>query len=102
MSEGRAQFVGDAVAAIIADPLDQAKDAAEKLNIDWEELPAVTETRVATQEGMPNVYSEASNNICFVEDVGDRVAVDRALADAPLQIALTCILAAPLRGRWQT
>src|SRR5690606_16209399 len=51
LTKYKAQFVGDAVVAIIADTLDQAKDAAELVEIDWEIVPAVTETRVAAEKG---------------------------------------------------
>lgn len=95
--------MGDAVAAIVADTLDQAKDAAEQLMIEWEPLPAVTETRTAVEVGMPQVWSEAPNNICFVEDVGNSAAVDTALAQSPLQATFSYpvnrVIAAPMETR---
>lgn len=52
LSRDTAQFVGDAVAAVFADSLDLAKDAAEKLDIEWDPLPAVTDTATAANSGV--------------------------------------------------
>lgn len=103
LTKNKAQFVGDAVVAIIADTLDQAKDAAELVEIDWEIVPAVTETRIAAEDGAAQVWPEVPNNICFVEEVGDGRAVESALAAAPHKVTLSYpisrIHAAPMETR---
>lgn len=76
------RFVGDPVAAIFADTLDQAKDAAEALVPEWEPLPAVTETRIATEPGAPLAWPNVPRNICFVHELGEAAPVDQALARA--------------------
>jgi carbon-monoxide dehydrogenase large subunit len=99
----QAQFVGDGVAAVFADTLDQAKDAAEKIEIDWEPLPAITDTRRAAEPGMPQVWEQAANNICFVFEAGDKTAVAAALERADHKVSLSFdinrITAAPMETR---
>jgi carbon-monoxide dehydrogenase large subunit len=103
LSSGRAQFAGDAVAAIFAETLDQAKDAAEALRVDWQVLPAVTQTRIAADVGAPQVWEEVPRNICFVQDVGDAAAVDAALTAAPHTVTFSYpvsrVIAAPMEPR---
>ncbi len=97
------KFVGDPVAAIFADTLDQAKTAAEALEIAWEPLPAVTETRRASEPGMPQVWPSVPRNICFVHDAGDPAAVDAALARAAHRVTVSYpvnrVIAAPMEPR---
>jgi carbon-monoxide dehydrogenase large subunit len=99
----QAQFVGDGVAAVFADTLDQAKDAAEKIEIDWEPLPAVTDAARAAEPGMPQVWEQAPGNICFVFEAGNRVAVAAAMEQAAHKVSLDFrvnrITAVPMEGR---
>jgi carbon-monoxide dehydrogenase large subunit len=78
----RVRRVGDAVAAIVAESLAAAKDAAELIETDYEPLPSVTGTAEAAKPGAPAVWDEAPDNVCFVYDFGDRSAVDAAFARA--------------------
>jgi carbon-monoxide dehydrogenase large subunit len=89
LSRERALFVGDPVAAVFAETLDQAKDAAEAMEIEWEALPAVTETRVAADEGAAELWPQAPRNICFVFDAGNRAAVEEALSKAKHKVSIT-------------
>lgn len=103
LSAGRAQFVGDAVAAVVADTLAQAKDAAEAIGIEWEVLPAVTDLRDAVRPEAPTVWAEAPGNICFAQDVGDRAAVLAALDASAHRVTLAYpisrVTAAPMETR---
>ena len=78
----RVHRVGEPVAAIIAETMAQAKDAAELIEIDYEILPAVTDTAAASAPGAPPVWNEVPDNICFVHEVGDKAAVEAAFARA--------------------
>lgn len=97
------QFVGDAVAAIFAETLDAAKDAADLLKIEWEERRSVTDTRRAAEVGSIRVWDDMPDNICFEHNEGDSVAVAAALAAAPLTVSLsypvTRVTAAPMETR---
>ena len=103
LSRERALFVGDAVAAVFADTLDAAKDAAEALAIEWEPLPAITATAYAADADAAVVWAEAPRNICFTHRAGDESAVEAALARAAHVAELTYdvsrIIAAPMETR---
>ena len=70
-------------------PLDQAKDAAEAIAIEWEALPTVTETRIAADEGAAELWPQSPRNVCFVFDAGNRDAVEQALAAAKHKVSVT-------------
>ena len=92
LARERALFVGDAVAAVFAETLDQAKDAAEQIVIDWEPLDAVTDTRTAADPDAAQVWPQSPNNTCFVFDAGDRKAVDEALARAKHVVSVDYVI----------
>jgi aerobic carbon-monoxide dehydrogenase large subunit len=82
LAEDRVRWVGDGVAFVVAETVAQALDAAEMISVDYEELPAVTSTAEAPKPGAPRVWDDCPDNICFVELIGDKAAVDAALARA--------------------
>jgi carbon-monoxide dehydrogenase large subunit len=77
----RARFVGDYVAFVVAETLDQAKDAAELIEVDYEPLPAVTDAAAAAAPDAPAVWDECGDNVCFVQRMGNKDKVD-AIFDA--------------------
>ncbi|MFQ5993909.1 MAG: xanthine dehydrogenase family protein molybdopterin-binding subunit [Acidiferrobacterales bacterium] len=79
---GKVRFVGDLVAVIIAESLAQAKDAAEMLEIDYEELPAVVSMEDAEKAGAPELHDDVPNNVCFEWGLGDKEATDKAFSQA--------------------
>lgn len=82
LAEDRVRWVGDSVAFVVAETVAQALDAAEMIAVDYEELPAVTSTAEAPKPGAPRVWDDCPDNICFVELIGDKAAVDAAFARA--------------------
>ncbi len=82
LAEDRVRWVGDSVAFVVAETVAQALDAAEMITVDYEELPAVTSTAEAPKPGAPRVWDDCPDNICFVELIGDKAAVDAAFARA--------------------
>ena len=82
LAEDRVRWVGDSVAFVVAETVAQALDAAEMISVDYEELPAVTSTVEAPKPGAPQVWDDCPDNICFVELIGDKAAVDAAFARA--------------------
>ncbi|NQV56974.1 MAG: xanthine dehydrogenase family protein molybdopterin-binding subunit, partial [Rhodospirillales bacterium] len=78
----RARHVGEAVAMVVADTIDHAKDGAEKVTVDWDILPAVTDTRQAAEPGAPILYEDTITNICIDADVGNFDATEAAFAKA--------------------
>lgn len=82
LAETHVRWVGDYVAFVVAETAAQAQDAAELVQVDYEELPAVVSTAEAPKAGTPKVWADAPDNICFVELVGDKAATDAAFANA--------------------
>jgi carbon-monoxide dehydrogenase large subunit len=74
--------VGEAVALIVAESLDQAKDAAELAEVDYEPLPQVTDAAEAVKPGAPQLWEGAPGNICLEVERGDQAATDAAFAGA--------------------
>ena len=79
----KVRFVGEGVALIVADSLEQAKAAAALIKVDYEPLPAVVKVTEATKAGAPQVHDAlAPNNTCYVWQLGDRAGVDTAISKA--------------------
>lgn len=78
----KARHVGEAVAMVVAETQAQAIDAAELVEVDYEELPHVTESREAAGRGAPAVWDEAPDNVLVETAFGDAAATDAAFAAA--------------------
>ena len=78
----RARFAGEAVAMVVAETSALAADAAERVRIDWEPLPAVTATRDAVGRGAPQLWDGLGGNVCVDSVAGDTRAADAAFATA--------------------
>jgi carbon-monoxide dehydrogenase large subunit len=79
---GKACYVGDPVAVVIAETLSQAEDAAEKVNVDYDVLPAVTDPAQAQSKGAPQIHDVAPHNAIYHWHLGDAKAVDAAFKAA--------------------
>ena len=75
-------FVGEAVAIVVAETAAGAIDAAESVKIDYEELPAVTDARMAMTPEAPQVWQDCDQNMALTCEVGDRMATEQAFAGA--------------------
>ena len=82
LAVGKMRHVGDPIAVVIAETRGQAKDAAELLVIEFEDLPAVAGVRDAIAPGAPAVHDDAPGNICYDWHLGDKAMVDAAFAGA--------------------
>ncbi len=76
------RYVGDAVAVVLGKTLNAAKDGAEALAVDYETKPAVASTTAALAAGAPQVHDDVPGNLCYDWDLGDKDAVDAAIAGA--------------------
>ncbi len=77
----RVRHVGTAVAFVIAETIAQAKDAAEKVVVDYEPLPAVTQGIASLAKDAPRLYDDLPN-VMIDAEVGDAAATDAAFAAA--------------------
>src|ERR1700686_3292112 len=79
---GRVLHVGYPVAVIVADALDLARDAAERVAVDYAPRPAVVSARAAFEQGAPQLYDDCPNNEAYFYQAGDRAKTDAAFAAA--------------------
>ncbi|MEZ5851563.1 MAG: xanthine dehydrogenase family protein molybdopterin-binding subunit [Hyphomicrobiaceae bacterium] len=82
LAQGKVRYVGDHVAVVIAETLNQARDAAELVSVDYEPLAAVVDLGAAQAAGQPQVHDEAPANTVYQWHLGDKDATDAAFAKA--------------------
>ena len=80
LAQGKVRHVGERVAVVIAETLEQARDAAERVEVDYEVLPAVVDAATAGRK--PGIHEIAPDNTCYVWALGDKAAVDAAFSKA--------------------
>ena len=85
------RHVGDAVAFIVADTLDQARDAAEAIEVDWESLPHIVDAVAALEPAAPRVWADRVDNLAFEQTLGDEASTAAAFAQAAQTVALTLV-----------
>ena len=76
------RHVGDAMAIVVAESAEAARDAAEQVEVTYSPLPAAVTMRDALAEGAPQIHPEAPGNLCYDWEIGDRAATDDAFARA--------------------
>jgi carbon-monoxide dehydrogenase large subunit len=91
LAQGRVRHVGDPVALVVAETLEQAKDAAELIEVDYAARGHVVGTYEAVQPGAPLVHDHIKNNIVFDWHMGDRAATDAAFAKAHKVVTLRLV-----------
>ncbi|WP_438998599.1 xanthine dehydrogenase family protein molybdopterin-binding subunit [Variovorax beijingensis] len=91
MAHGRARFVGEAVAAVVAETVQQARDAAEAVMVDYEALPMVVDLASATADGAPLLCEEANGNVAAEMRHGSSDAATAAFAKAKHVVALDVV-----------
>ncbi len=79
----RVRFVGEPIAMVVAASYEQARDAAELMTIDYEELPAVVGADAALRDDAPLVWPENGSNLAVHWESGDPAPVDAILASSP-------------------
>src|SRR5215471_10834281 len=87
----RVRHVGDAVAFIVADSLDIARDAAELVAVDYRVLPTVVDGPAALTLGAPLLWDEAPGNVSYLFERGDKQAVEAAMARAAHVVELELV-----------
>jgi carbon-monoxide dehydrogenase large subunit len=82
LATDKVRYVGDPVAFVVAETPEQARDAAEAVQVDIEALPAVTDAREAAQPGAPLVFDDIDGNLCVDFHHGDEARTQEAFARA--------------------
>jgi aerobic carbon-monoxide dehydrogenase large subunit len=85
----KVRYVGDHVAVVIAETFAQARDAAEKIDVDYEELPAVVDTATAQDSGRPQIHAEAPSNTIYQWGLGNKPETDAAFKKAAHVVKLS-------------
>ncbi|MEP3441514.1 MAG: xanthine dehydrogenase family protein molybdopterin-binding subunit [Sulfitobacter sp.] len=105
LAHGKVRHVGEPIAAVVAETLEQARDAAEAIMVDIDELPAVVDMKEAVKAGAPKVHDDLTSNLCydwgFVEE--NKGAVDEAFKNAAhvttLELVNNRLVANPMEPR---
>ncbi len=82
LAKDEVRHVGDAVAFVVADTVDRARDAIEAIEVNWSPLPAVAGVVNAVKKGAPQVWPDKPGNILFDVPVGDKKATEEAFKKA--------------------
>lgn len=82
LASGRVRHVGDPVCFVVADSAEIAREAAERIEIDYLPLPSVIHGRTALAKGAPALWDEAPGNLVFHVQRGDHAAVAEAMKNA--------------------
>ncbi|MEM6624334.1 MAG: xanthine dehydrogenase family protein molybdopterin-binding subunit [Pseudomonadota bacterium] len=104
LAAGKVRHVGDPIAVVVGETLDQARDAAEKIELDITELPAVMDMASAIQGGAA-VHDDVPDNLCFDWEfvAENKDAVDAAIAGAhhvtTLELTNNRLVANPMEPR---
>lgn len=88
LARDKVRYVGDPVALVVAETFYQAKDAAEAIFLDIEQLPAVTRAVDSVKPDAPQIYDATPGNVVLDFHHGDTEAVDKAIAEAAHVVAM--------------
>jgi carbon-monoxide dehydrogenase large subunit len=84
----KVRAVGERVAFVVAETVEQARSAAELIEIEYEPLPAAITVEDAVKTGAPVIWDEAPNNVAFTLMMGNKDATDAAFAGAKHVVTL--------------
>ena len=82
LATDRVRYVGDPVAMVVAETINQARDAAELIDVDFDMLPSITDTAQTVAPDAPRVWDDYPDNISGMFQSGDAGAAEAALAGA--------------------
>ncbi|CAG0949460.1 aerobic carbon-monoxide dehydrogenase large subunit [Burkholderiales bacterium] len=103
LAVGTVRYVGEAVAAIVAESPHQARDAAEAIRVHYEPLPHVADVDAAAAPGAPLVWPAATGNLACEAHHGDAAkaaaAFARAAHTASLDLVNQRVIPAPIEPR---
>jgi carbon-monoxide dehydrogenase large subunit len=105
LAQGKVRHVGDPIAAVVADTYEQARDAAEAIVLDLEELPAVVDMGAALKGGATKVHDDLTSNLCYdwvlgeTDDAAVQAAFDAAAHVTTLDLTNQRLVANPMEPR---
>ncbi len=105
LAQGKVRHVGDPIAAVVADTYEQARDAAEAIVLDLEELPALVHMGAALKDGATKVHDDLTSNLCYDWVLGEtdnaavQAAFDAAAHVTTLELTNQRLVANPMEPR---
>ena len=81
-AKNKIRFVGEMIAVVIAETVNQAKDACDLINIEYEDLPAVVSPKKAIEDDAPQIWNDIPNNVCFEWELGNKEETEKAFKEA--------------------
>jgi len=91
LARDEVMHVGDAVAFVVADTLEQARDAAEAIEVAYEPLPPVVDAVAALKPGAPQVWKDKPGNVAFAMTLGNEAKTAAAFAGAARTVELAVV-----------
>jgi len=91
LAVGTVRFVGEAVAAVVAETIAQARDALEAVDVRYEPLPCIVDADDAVAPGAPLVWPAATGNVAAAARHGDVAATQAAFAKAAHVVTLDLV-----------
>ena len=91
LAHERVRFVGEALAVVVARSFEQARDAAEAVQVEYDELPMVTNAAQSLADGAPVLWEQAPDNIAAEMRHGDAAATEQAFARAAHVVSLDLV-----------
>ena len=91
LATSKVRYVGDAVAVVIAESQAEARNAAELVDVSYNELPAVIGSENATKAGAPQIHENAPGNQIYDWEIGDEAATDAAISGAARTVSIELI-----------
>ncbi|MDI9350073.1 MAG: xanthine dehydrogenase family protein molybdopterin-binding subunit [Candidatus Symbiobacter sp.] len=91
LAMGRVRYVGEPIAFIVAESVEQARDAAEMIEIEFDDLPSITELARSVDADMPQIWPDAPHNVCLDWHQGDQAKTEAAFKNAAHIVKLRLI-----------
>ena len=85
------RHVGDQIAFVVAETMDQAKDASDLISVEFDSRPAVSDMVKALEPGAPKVHESTNSNLCFDWVYGDAGVTDQVFAKAAKTVKIDLI-----------
>ncbi len=85
-AKDRVRFVGDQLAAVVAETRAQAYAALDKIKVEYEALPLVLDVEEAVKDGAPQLHETAPGNILIETVFGDKEATEKAIDEAEVVV----------------
>src|SRR5210317_1979763 len=82
IAKDKVRYVGEIIAVIIAETLEDAKNAAELIDVNYDDIPVIIDMQEALDNSKGLVHDEIESNVCYDWEIGDSEAVDKAISEA--------------------